>query len=258
MASAASTVTRHNRQTSTKSDTQEKKKPNDSRRSNAEWLSTLQSTGREQHEAIADLRDYLLRAVYVYLSRNRSDLAHYAHDELQQFAEDCAQDALLLILRKLDTFRGDSKFTTWAYSIVINQAAGTLRRRRWSNISLDAVHETADDELPPILATVEDDSVSDPHHEVTRRQIWRRIRAVIKREFTDRQRTVFINQYFRSVPPDVIAEQLGTNRNNIYKISHDARVKLKKHLLAGGLSEEEILAAFQDETTAILTPEIML
>lgn len=258
MATAEFTVTRHNRQINAKSDTKEKKKSNDGRWSNAEWLSALQGAGREQHEAIADLRDYLLRAVYVYLSRNRSDLAHYAHNELQQFAEDCAQEALVLILLKLDTFRGDSKFTTWAYSIVINQAAGTLRRRRWSNISLDAVNETADDELPPVLATVEDDSVSDPLREVTRRQIWRRIREVIDEEFTTRQRTVFINQYFRSVPPDVIAEQLETNRNNIYKISHDARVKLKKHLLAEGLSEEEILEAFQDETAAILTPEIIL
>lgn len=257
MTTVASAATRHERQTNTKPGKKEKKKT-DGRRSNAEWLSALQGTGLEQQEAIADLREYLLRAVYVYLSRNRSDLAHYAYEELRHFAEDCAQEALVLILLKLDTFRGDSKFTTWAYRIVINQAAGTLRRQRWRNISLDAVRETVDDELPPVLAKVEDDSVSDPHREVTRRQIWRRIRRVIDEEFTERQRTVFVDQYFRSVPADVIAERLETNRNNIYKISHDARVKLKQHLLADGLSEEEILAAFQDETAAVLTPEIML
>lgn len=215
-------------------------------RTNEDWLRDLHSQGAPYTAAIQELRQYLLKAIFVYYHRRRSDLAHLAREELTQMAEDAAQDALMKILEKLDTFRGDSKFTTWAYRIAINQAAGDLRRRRWNNVSLDAMKEAADDTLPPLLATMEDSS-SDPDARLTRDQIWELISRVIENEFTERQRVVFINQYFRDVPPDTIAEQLGTNRNNVYKIAHDARVKLKDRLLKVGLSQNEILAAFQEK-----------
>ncbi len=216
-------------------------------RTNEEWLHDLQSSGPTQAAAVRDLREYLIKAVFLYYHRRRSDLSHLARDELAQMAEDPAQDAVLKILDKLDTFRGDSKFTTWAYRVAINQAAGDLRRRRWDNISLDAMKESADEALPPLLATLEDPTAGDPDERTARNQIWTLINEVIENEFTERQRIVFVNQYFHGVPPDTIAEQLGTNRNNIYKISHDGRVKLKNRLLELGLSQDEILAAFQDD-----------
>lgn len=216
-------------------------------RTNEEWLRDLQSEGFAQTEAVEDLREYLLKAVFLYYHRRRSDLSHLARDELAQMAEDVAQDALLKVLDNLDTFRGDSKFTTWAYRVAINQAAGGLRRRRWDNLSLDAMKEAAEETLPPLLATLEDPTAGNPDERVARNQIWSLIHDVIENEFTERQRTVFVNQYFHGVPPGVIAERLDTNRNNIYKISHDARVKLKDRLLQQGLSEDEVLAAFQDE-----------
>ncbi len=215
-------------------------------RTNEDWLHDLQSEGITQTRAVQDLREYLLKAVFLYYHRRRSDLSHLARDELAQMAEDAAQDAVLKILDKLDTFRGDSKFTTWAYRVAINQAAGDLRRRRWDNVSLDAMKEAADEALPPLLATLEDPTAGDPDSRATRNQVWQFITDVIENEFTERQRIVFVNQYFHGVPPATIAEQLGTNRNNIYKISHDGRVKLKDRLTKLGLSEDEILAAFQD------------
>lgn len=215
-------------------------------RTNEHWLRDLQSEGALRSAAVQDLREYLLKAVFLYYHRRRSDLAHLAREELAQMAEDAAQDALLKILDKLDTFRGDSKFTTWAYRVAINQAAGGLRQRRWNNVSLDALKDAAGETLPPLLATLEDPTASDPDTRVTRNQIWELINNVIQNEFTERQRTVFLNQYFHDVPPAVIAEQLGTNRNNVYKIAHDARMKLKDQLLQLGLSEDEILAAFQE------------
>jgi RNA polymerase sigma-70 factor (ECF subfamily) len=215
-------------------------------RTNDEWVRDLQADSSAFAAAIRDLREYLLKAVFLYYHRRRSDLSHLARDELAQMAEDSAQDAILKILDKLDTFRGDSKFTTWAYRVAINQAAGDLRRRKWDDVSLDAMTEAAEDVLPPLLATFEDPTASDPDVRVTRDQIWALIAQVIENEFTERQRTVFLNQYFRGVPPDVIADQLGTNRNNIYKISHDGRVKLKRRLEDWGLSDAEILAAFQE------------
>ena len=216
-------------------------------RTNEDWLRDLQSKGASHTAAVQDLRQYLLKAVFLYYHRRRSDLSHLARDELAQMAEDATQDALVKILDKLNTFRGDSKFTTWTYRVAINQAAGDLRRRRWDNLSLDAMKEAADETLPPLLATLEDPTAGDPDTRITRDQIWELISRVIENEFTERQRVVFINQYFRDVPPDTIAEQLGTNRNNIYKIAHDARVKLKDRLLKVGLSQDEILAAFQEK-----------
>ncbi len=216
-------------------------------RSNEDWLRDLQSKGAPYVAAVQDLREYLLKAVFIYYHRRRSDLSHLARDELAQMAEDAAQDALLKILDKLDTFRGDSKFTTWAYRVAINQAAGDLRRRRWDNVSLDAMKEQAEETLPPLLATLKDTTAGDPDRRVTRDRIWELISHVIEDEFTERQRIVFLSQYFHGVPPDKIAEELGTNRNNVYKISHDARVKLKDRLLKLGLSQDEILASFHED-----------
>jgi RNA polymerase sigma-70 factor (ECF subfamily) len=200
-------------------------------------LAALRGSGASQQAALEDLRDYLLRAIYVYLARSRSDLVHLDRREVEQLAEDCAQEALLRILSKLNTFRGDSQFTTWVYRIAINQAAGVLRRRRWRDVSLDRVTAAAEEEFPLLLARVEDSTTRDPEREVTRRQLWALMHRIIEEELTERQRMVFINQYLRGVPPEVIAERLGTNRNNIYKIAHDARVKLKQHLLRHGLIE---------------------
>jgi RNA polymerase sigma-70 factor (ECF subfamily) len=215
-------------------------------RTNEDWLHDLQSEGAVYAEAIEDLREYLLRAVFLYYHRRRGDLVHLARDELMQMAEDAAQEALLRVLDKLDTFRGDSKFTTWVYRIAINQVAGDLRRRQYTHLSLDAVDESTDEALPSLLMTLEDTAAGNPETQVTRSQIWEIIHDVIQNEFTDRQRTVFLNQYFRNQPPEDIAEKLGTNRNNIYKIAHDARVKLKDRLLKLGLTQDEILATFQD------------
>ena len=216
-------------------------------RSNAEWLHDLRSEGRAHAVAVQELREYLLRAVLLYYRRNRSDLSHLRREELMQLAEDVTQDALLMILDKLDTFRGDSKFTTWAYRVAINQAASDLRRRRWRDVSLDAMNEAAGEELPSLLATLQDTSANDPHVQLARKQVWEAIQRVIDEEFTERQRVVFVSQYFHGIPPDLIAEQLGTNRNNVYKIAHDARIKLKKRLLAQGLTEGDVLAAFEND-----------
>lgn len=224
-------------------------------RSNEEWLAALQGSGVRQQAAIEDLRDYVVRVIYIYLSRHRSDLAHLDHSEVEQLAEDYAQETLVHTLKKLDTFRGDSKFTTWAYRIAINQAASDLRRKRWGDVSIDAMQEAADAPLPPLLASLEDGATANPDQRVIRDQIWTLIREVIENEFTDRQRIVFVNQYFHGVSPEVLADKLSTNRNNIYKVSHDARVKLKKRLANQNLTKDIILAAFQESTGPTRMPE---
>lgn len=97
-------------------------------RTNGEWLAALRSQGPERDRALTDLRAYFVRGVLVYLARHRSDLGYLGRDELLRFADECTREALLSVEKKLDTFRGDSRFTTWAYRFVIKRAVGKLGR----------------------------------------------------------------------------------------------------------------------------------
>jgi RNA polymerase sigma factor (sigma-70 family) len=112
-----------------------------SSRSNEAWMRDLRGSGRTYEEAMAVLRDYLMRAVLVYLSRRRSDVLEWTAEDLRSFAEDMTQEAILDIKDNLGKFRGESKFTTWAYRFVINRAAGELRRSRYRDYSFEAIQE---------------------------------------------------------------------------------------------------------------------
>lgn len=207
---------------------------------NAQWLAELGADGRRQEQAVARLRAYLLRAILVYLSRQRSDLAHFDYDELRQLAEDWAQQALVQVLGHLDSFRGDSKFTTWAYRIAINLAAGELRLKRWQNVSLDSMSEGDTPEIE-----LQDTDTLRPEQSLTRHQVWDAIDQVIANDLTDRQRTVLQRVVFDGIPGEQVAAEIDTNRNNLYKILHDARQKIKRRLAALDWSTEDILAAFE-------------
>ena len=209
-------------------------------RDNDSWLADLQSTGRRRDRAILDLREYLLRAVLVYLTRHRSDLASLDYDELRQLADDWAQLAVLKILDQIGGFRGDSKFTTWAYRVAINLVAGELRRKRWSNVSLEALTES---EHPDRRLTL-DDSGPSPESSVTREMAWDAIMEAIENDLTERQARVLRRVVLDGADVEVVAVELETNRNNIYKLVHDARKKLKRAMLDRNWSAEEILAAF--------------
>src|SRR5512142_2763117 len=116
-------------------------------RTNQEWLHQLQSSGASQEAAIADLRDLLLRAALYFFSRTPGDLAGLTRDEVLHRAEDCAQDALISLMAHLSDFRGDSKFTTWAYKFAINTALMTARHERLKGVSLDELATSSESAL---------------------------------------------------------------------------------------------------------------
>jgi RNA polymerase sigma-70 factor (ECF subfamily) len=209
-------------------------------RTNQEWLHELRSDGPEQQQAINDLRGYLLRAVLYFFSQNPGDLRRLAREEIEQVAQDLAQEALLTILNHLDEFRGESKFTTWAYRFAINTSLVEARRRRWKNVSLENLLANA--ELTDFQ--FEDEAAQDPDLAVQQQEIWDIIRDAIEHDLTPRQREVLTAIAFEDVPMDVVTERFHTNRNAIYKMVHDARTKLKKTLEARGFGVEEILSAF--------------
>jgi RNA polymerase sigma-70 factor, ECF subfamily len=206
-------------------------------RDNEQWLAALE---REESEALAELREYLRRAVFTYLNRHREDLSHLDRSELEHLAEDMVQDSLLQILDKLDTFRGESKFTTWAYRFVINAAAGELRLHRWRSISIEALTSGE----PPAFAFVGDQRAPEPEKVAARNQILTLLYRIIDHDLTELQRRALIRVHFHGVPVAVFAEEMGSNPNSVYKLLHDARRKLKKGLEREHYSEADVLAIF--------------
>ncbi|MER3458368.1 MAG: hypothetical protein C4309_06835 [Chloroflexota bacterium] len=179
-------------------------------RTNADWLSDLRSTGPAQAQALQALWDYLVGAAVAYLKRRRSEWAGLEDAELRQLAEDLAQEALLDILSKLDTFRGESRFTTWAYKFVINVAAEELRRQRWRTISLEARPPSED--LPPLAEALADAQASDPETALEREQVWETLRRIIAEDLTERQRVVLIRLTIQDAPVEEVARELETPR----------------------------------------------
>ncbi len=212
-------------------------------RTNQEWLQDLNASGAIQEAAIADLRDLLLRAALYFFSRNLGDFEKNNEDEIVQRAEDCAQDALIAVMKHLSDFRGDSKFTTWAYKFSINIALMAARRERWKGISLDQLASSGEESFfESILPDKSDGSA--PEESAMQEEARRIIQDVIKYELTDKQRYVLSLMVFNEVPMDVVVQRLGTNRNAVYKMLHDARRKIKSSLQSRGFEVGEMLDLF--------------
>ncbi len=211
------------------------------RRSNDEWLSGLNGRGEAQAAAIGELRSLLLRAAVYTLTRTSLHGVEPARAQVEQIAEECAQEALLAILEQLPQFRGDSRFTTWAYKFAVNLALTAARRERWKTVSLEALLDEG--EWPASAAGV-DWSAQPPDHMAQRGEVWALLRAVMEQELTPRQRQVLRALVFEEVPLDEIVRHLGSNRNAVYKLVHDARRKLKAGLEAHGYRIADILDLF--------------
>ena len=208
-------------------------------RSNDEWLRELRADGIAQEAALCDLRESILRALRAYLAARHQGKLDDA-GEADHLAQDCAQDAILIVLDKLGSFRGDSRFTTWVYQIGIRVLLGELRRRRWQEVSLDRLG--VDDGLP--AHPIEDRVSPDPERAFHREQIWTVLRDIIDKDLSHRQRAALVAHVFQGEPLDELAQRLATNRDAVYKLIHDARKKLKRCLEDRGVTREEILDNF--------------
>jgi RNA polymerase sigma-70 factor (ECF subfamily) len=204
-------------------------------RTNAEWIKDLSDPVSD--EALTDLRTLLLRGL-------RASLSNRITTDLDSITEDFAQEALLKILKNIHTFRGESKFTTWAQKIAIHVAFTELRRRRWKDISLQEIIETPEgEEYTPIILK---DPQASPELEATQSDIMTVVEDLIETELTERQRTAMLAILRGGMAMDEIARQLGTNRNALYKLLHDARKRLQQRLQEkAGLTAHEIMALFE-------------
>ena len=165
-------------------------------------------------------------------------------NRLDALIEDSAQDALLRILEKLDTFRGESRFTTWASKVAIRLALTELRRKRWENVALEDLvpEDTGMDYTPAVLT----DTETLPEQQAYQREVMRLVERLIMTELTPRQRQVMMAILKGGMPIGEAAERMGTNPNALYKMLHDARQRLKNRLEEEGYSANEILEAFSN------------
>jgi RNA polymerase sigma-70 factor (ECF subfamily) len=200
-------------------------------RTNEEWLEALRGPQRDQ--ALADLRALLIRGLRVALA-GKGKLT-------EADLEDFVQEALVKILGALDSFRGEARFTTWAYKIAIRVAFSELRRRRWRDVSLEALTGATDSDFVP--ETLADPAV-DPEQHAIQHAVLDTLRQAIDNDLTEKQRRALIGARVYGMPTAEIARRLETNPNALYKLLHDARIRLQKALIAKGLPPEEILAAF--------------
>jgi RNA polymerase sigma-70 factor (ECF subfamily) len=210
-------------------------------RSNAEWIVALNGAGDEQAAALTDLRTYLLRAALFTLQRALRYVGHLESSTLGQLAEDCAQEALTTIVQRLHDFRGESKFTTWAYAFAVNIALTAARRERWAPVALDGILEGGES-LP--LPAGDEESSPDPERRALQMEMIAAIRDGIQGHLTLRQQEALRALVFEEVPLNEVIRQCGSNRNAVYKLVHDARRKLKAHLKSRGFDVKEIFELF--------------
>jgi RNA polymerase sigma-70 factor (ECF subfamily) len=182
------------------------------------WIAALRGTGAEREVAAATLHTMLLRAARFELGRRGPMLAGAARETIDDLAMQSADDALSAILSKLDTYRFESRFTTWAYKFAILEAAVRTRRRAWERRELPI--DPQDYSTLPARAL-------DPVEDVEMRERIRAIVRAIQTELSPHQRDVLSALVLGGVPIDVLAERLGTTRGALYKTLHDARRKLR-------------------------------
>ncbi len=195
------------------------------------WLEALRAPeSSEQAAALNALREVLLTGLRIGLS-GRGDVSE-AH------LEDFAQESLLRVMDRLDQFQGRSKFTTWAQAIALNTAFTEMRRKRWQDVSLDALIADGDRLSEPSLVA---DGILGADEDRVR--LIGVLRNAIENELTPKQRAAILGE-LRGMPFDQIVELLGTTRSAGYKLLHDARRALKQRLHEAGITGADIQNAF--------------
>jgi len=190
-----------------------------------DWVRALSADGVEREDAAARLHEMLLR-VAVAETRRRSGQLRISGPELDDLAHQAAADAVVAIVAKIAEFRGESRFTTWAYKFVIFEVSGKIGRHFWHQprVLMDA----ADWERLP------DRFGLDPARESEWRDLVQALRQAVEEELTEHQRRIFTALVLDAVPLDALAAKLGSSRNAIYKTMFDARRKLRARLVSDG------------------------
>jgi RNA polymerase sigma-70 factor (ECF subfamily) len=195
-----------------------------------EWVERLSAANPLRDAAIGELHALLVRAARFEINRRQAGFPHLRGGDHDDLAQQSADDALVAILGKLGEFRGESRFTTWAYKFALYEAAAKVRKRAWQGreIPLEA-------DAWALLA----DHRSAPDENAETSDLLGALQDVIQHDLSARQRTVLVSLALNGVPIDVLAERLSTTRGALYKTLHDARQKLRAALTARGMTVEK-------------------
>lgn len=207
-------------------------------RTNEQWISDLRSSGTVQDAALEDLRGKIRKGLPYSLSKWLTP----SDPKFDSLADEVVQETLLRVLDHLESFEGRSKFTTWVHKIAVRIALSELRRKRWEDMSLDEL--TQGDEGTSGFDRI---AAMTPNPDLSAEQvdIMGRIQQVIKNDLSEKQRTALLAIGVHGMPIEEVARRMNMKRNALYKLLHDARLRLKKSMSTEGLSAEEVLAAFE-------------
>jgi RNA polymerase sigma-70 factor (ECF subfamily) len=199
----------------------------ENRRGNDDWINQLRASKETQAIALEDLRRILLGGLLrAFPSQHASDL------------EDAAQIALVRILDHLDSFAGESRFTTWSMAIAVRITLSDRRRKKWQHVSLEDAAK--DPENSPPLAEAPG---ADPAKCTAQNNLATILRDVINEVLTSKQRDAILAEV-NGMPLEEIASRLGSNLNAVYKLLHDARKRLKSALEERGVHQEDVAQTF--------------
>jgi len=209
-------------------------------RDSDEWLRDLRAAGPQRDAALGDLHALLLRVLPQGLSRwlPSDDPLFYP------FIEDTAQETLLRVLDRLESFEGRSQFSTWVFKIAVRVGLNELRRRRWRDVSLDGLEEDEVEDRAPRQFATQDAGLETV---VERADMLERVQRILAEELTERQLAAMMAVSVQGVPMEEVARRMGTNRNALYKLMHDARLRLKHRLEREGMPPGELLEMFAQE-----------
>ena len=189
------------------------------------WLDGLQASGSEHERCVAALHALLLRVARNEVSRRAVSL-QLQGPELEDIAQQASDDALMRIISTVSSFRGESRFTTWAYKFVMWEVSTKMGRHFWRNRPAGIGEGSWEELVDPL------DVSPDQHAE--NRELFAALRRAIDENLTHLQRRVFVAVALNEVPMDALARELGATRNSVYKVLFDARRRLRDSLRAAG------------------------
>ena len=191
------------------------------------WVDRLSPDSPDRDAAIESLHELLLAGARFEVNRRRAAFPELRGDDHDDLAHQSADDALVAVLRKLDDFRGDARFTTWAYKFALLEAAVKVRARAWQGREVP---------LEPEGWALVADGDSTPQQDAETTELLDALQTAIASDLTPHQREVLVAITLNGVPIDVLADRLNSTRGALYKTLHDARRKLRRHLEGAGLS----------------------
>jgi RNA polymerase sigma-70 factor (ECF subfamily) len=201
-------------------------------------LASLHATGKRKQEALADLRAIVTASLPYALSK----YIRPSDPRFDPLIQEVAQETLLRVMDRLETFEGRSRLTTWVHTIAVRIALTKLRRARWKEVSLDELQSgpTSRDKMREMPDPSTDVAAAAEQHE-----LMAMMEKTMAEVLTEKQRTALAAVAIHGMPIEEVAARMGSNRNALYKLLHDARLKLKDHFTERGMPPAKIIASFE-------------